>query len=191
MGVLDGRRVAVVGSRSALGVAAVSALEAEGALVAAADADAGGDATAGVEQAIATLGGVDVLLNLTAPEAPAKPSVEVGRTEWESIFKTTVRTARTSNQAAFRHMAAHGGGHIVNHADQSAEFGIPGYALACAAAQAVVALSNASANAWHGTGVRINVVQPGLASDRATSVVPTIVFLAAGGASLHGKTVPC
>ncbi len=88
-------------------------------------------------------------------------------------------------------MAAHGGGLIVNYADQSADVGVPVQALASAAAQAVVALSNASAGAWHGTGVRINVIQPGLTTDPAAGVVPTLVFLASGGAQLHGKTAPC
>jgi len=191
MGALDGRRVAVVGSAGPLGQAAIAAFEAEGAVVTAADPGADGDATIAVEQAIATLSGLDVLVNLTTPDGPSKPAAEVGRDDWERTVKTTLQAARTSNQAAFRHMSAHGGGLIVNHADQSAEFGVPGRALASAAAQAVVALTNASAGAWQGSDVRVNVLQPGLFSDPATSVVPTLVFLATGAAQLHGKTLQC
>jgi 2-keto-3-deoxy-L-fuconate dehydrogenase len=191
MGALDTKRVAVVGSAGPLGDATVATFEREGAVVAKADARADGDATSAVEQAIAALGGLDVLVNLTAPGEAPKPAADVDRDDWERVVKATVRAARTSNQAAFRHMSTHGGGLILNRADQSAELGMPGQALASAAAQAVVALSNASAGAWRGSGVRINVFQPSFGADPVTSVVPTLVFLASGSAALHGRTVPC
>lgn len=191
MGALDGKRIVVVGTDGALRSTAAIALEAAGASVAVVDVSHDGDTTAGVEAAIGNLGGLDVLANLTVPTQTPTASAEVTRTQWEQVFKATVRAARTSNQAAFRHMSANGGGLVVNHADQSAEFGLPGQALASASQQAVVALSGASAGAWHGSGVGMTVLQPGVFSDPATSVVPTLVFLASGAAPLHGRTVPC
>ena len=124
------------------------------------------------------------------PAAPS-PSLDITHDDWEAVFKTYVRTARTSNQAAFRHMTEAGSGHIINYADIGAENGAPGEALAATAAQAVVAWTRAAGGAWLFQGVRINVFQPGMMANLERQVIPTLVFLAAGEAPVHGVTVSC
>ena len=151
-----------------------------------------GVATEGVEQAIAELGGLDVLANLTTPREGAIPAAEVTRADFDAIFKTCLRTARTSNQAAFRHMTGQGaGGHVVNHAEMAGELGEAGRALPATVAQATVAWSRAAAGAWFMRGVRVNIFQPGAGASTTKTVIPTLLFLLGGEATLHGTTVTC
>jgi NAD(P)-dependent dehydrogenase (short-subunit alcohol dehydrogenase family) len=188
---LEGLRVAVVDADGSLGGPASAALTDAGASVAAVTVAEDGDATAGVHRAIATLGGLDVLANLSVPSGGAVPAVDVSRDDFETIFKVALRTARTSNQAAFRHLSTSGGGHVINHAEMAAELGEAGRALPATVAQAVVAWSRAAAGAWFFQGVRVNVFQPGSGSSLERSVLPTLLFLVGGDATVHGLTVSC
>ena len=188
---LEGLRIAVVDADGPLGAAAVAALREAGASVAAVEVAKDGDATEGVERAVAELGGLDVLANLTVPREGAMPAIDVGRADFDGIFKTCLRTARTSNQAAFRHMTAAGGGHVVNHAEMAGEAGEAGRALAATVGQATVAWSRATAGAWFMQGVRVNIFQPGAGADLSKTVIPTLLFLLSGDAALHGATVTC
>jgi 3-oxoacyl-[acyl-carrier protein] reductase len=153
--------------------------------------DASGDATDGVDRAVAQLGGIDVLANLTKPSGATIAAVDITHDDWEAVFKAHVRTARTSNQAAFRHMTEAGSGHVINYADIAAENGAPGEALAATAAQAVVAWTRAAGGAWLSQGVRTNIFQPGMMANLERQVIPTLVFLAAGVAPVHGVTISC
>ena len=188
---LEHLRVAVVDADAALGAPAVEALRVAGAAVTPVAVAADGDATAGVDDAVAELGGLDVLANLTSPVGGSLAAIDVGRDDFDRVFKRPLRTARTSNQAAFRHMSAAGGGHVVNHAAMSAETGEAGRALAAAVAQATVAWSRAASGAWIYDGVRVNIFQPGDDADLERSVLPTLLFLIGGDAALHGQTVTC
>ena len=188
---LEGMRVAVVDADGPLGAPAVAALRHAGASVAPVALAADGDATTGVERAVAGLGGLDVLANLTEPTRGDKPALEVTRDDFEGVFKSCLRTTRTSNQAAFRHMAAAGGGHVVNHAEMAGELGEAGRALPATIAQAVVAWSRAAAGAWFFQGVRVNIFQPGAGADLDRTVIPMLLFLLGGDAVVHGVTVSC
>lgn len=187
----EGLRVAVVDADGPLGAPAVAAITDAGASVAPVAVAADGDATAGVATAIATLGGLDVLANLSVPTVGAKPAVDVSRDDFETIFKVALRTARTSNQAAFHHLSTSGGGHVINHAEMAGELGEAGRALPATIAQAVVAWTRAAAGAWFFQGVRVNVFQPGAGANLERSVIPTLLFLVGGDATVHGLTVSC
>jgi NAD(P)-dependent dehydrogenase (short-subunit alcohol dehydrogenase family) len=191
MAALDGIRIAVVDADGPLGAPAVAAFTAAGAAVAPVPVDASGDATDGVDRAVAQLGGIDVLANLTKPSGATIAAVDITHDDWEAVFKAHVRTARTSNQAAFRHMTEAGSGHVINYADIAAENGAPGEALAATAAQAVVAWTRAAGGAWLSQGVRTNIFQPGMMANLERQVIPTLVFLAAGVAPVHGITISC
>jgi 2-hydroxycyclohexanecarboxyl-CoA dehydrogenase len=191
MGTLDAKRIAVVDADGPLGAPAVAAFRAAGAAVAPVAVDAGGDATEGVDRAVGELGGIDVLANLAKPAGASIAALDITHDDWEAVFKVHVRTARTSNQAAFRHMIQAGGGHIINYADIGAEDGAPGEALAASAAQAVVAGTRAAGGAWLFQGVRTNIFQPGMMANLERQVIPTLVFLAGGDAPVHGVTISC
>jgi NAD(P)-dependent dehydrogenase (short-subunit alcohol dehydrogenase family) len=187
----EGLRIAVVDADGPLGAAAVAALRETGASVAPIETASDGDATQGVARAIAELGGLDVLANLTVPREGNVPAIDVSRADFDGIFKTCLRTARTSNQAAFRHMTAVGGGHVVNHAEMAGETGEAGRALPATVAQATVAWSRAAAGAWFMQGVRMNIFQPSAGANLSKTVIPTLLFLLGADATLHGTTVTC
>jgi 3-oxoacyl-[acyl-carrier protein] reductase len=191
MATLDQLRIAVVDAKGPLGAPALSALSASGAAVTPVTIAPDGDATTGVEAAIEHLGGLDVLVNLTKPTAGAMPAVDIGRADFDAVFKASLRTTRTSNQAAFRHMSAMGGGHVINHAEMSGELGESGRALPATVAQAVVAWSRAAAGAWFFQGVRVNIFQPGAGANMERNVIPMLLFLIGGDATVHGLTVSC
>jgi NAD(P)-dependent dehydrogenase (short-subunit alcohol dehydrogenase family) len=190
----EGLRVAVVDADGPLGAPAVTALRAAGAAVAAVQSAEDGDATAGVELAIAELGGLDVLANLTKPAEGAKPALDVTRADFDTVFKRCLRATRTSNQAAFRHFtgaAGAGAGHVVNHAEEAGELGEAGRALPATVAQAVVAWSHAAAGAWFFQGVRVNIFQPASGADFEGAVLPTLLFLIGENRSSHNAVVSC
>ena len=189
---LEGLRVAVVDAEGPLGAPAVVALRAAGAAVAPVGLAADGHAADGVERAVAGLGGLDVLANLTRPTAGAMPAIDVGRADFDDVFRRALRTTRTSNQAAFHHFTSGaGGGHVVNHAEMAGETGEAGRALPATVSQAIVAWTRAAAGAWFFQGVRVNIFQPGDGANLERTVVPTLLFLLGGDAAVHGTTVTC
>jgi NAD(P)-dependent dehydrogenase (short-subunit alcohol dehydrogenase family) len=189
--------VAVVDADGPLGAPAVEALHAAGAEVAAVELAPNGDATGGVARAIAELGGLDVLANLTKPAGGEKPAIDVSRADFDDVFKRCLRATRTSNQTAFRHFTSGaedgggGGGHIVNHAEMAGALGEAGRALPATVAQAVVAWTHAAAGAWFFQGVRVNIFQPGGGANLERSVLPTLLFLVGGDAAVHNTVVSC
>jgi NAD(P)-dependent dehydrogenase (short-subunit alcohol dehydrogenase family) len=187
----DGLRIAVIDADGPLGAPAVAALRDAGAAVAPIALSADGDATADVERAIADLGGLDVLANLTKPKGGDIPALDVSRAHFDMLFKSCLRATRTSNQAAFRHMSPAGGGHVINHAEMAGELGEAGRALPATVAQAVVAWSRAAAGAWFFRGVRVNVFQPSAGANLDRAVLPMLLFLIGGEATVHGVTVSC
>ncbi len=71
------------------------------------------------------------------------------------------------------------------------ELGESGRALPATIAQALVAWTRAAAGAWFFQGVRVNMFQPSAGASLERNVIPTLLFLIGGDATLHGQTVSC
>jgi 2-hydroxycyclohexanecarboxyl-CoA dehydrogenase len=126
---LRDRRIIVTGGASGIGAAAVRAYAREGARVVSLDvndeagarvaADAAGgravyrhcdvarrDAVvAAFDEAVATLGGLDVLTHVAGVER-GTPAEDIDDAEWDLVFAVNVKGTLYTNQAAFRHMRA-------------------------------------------------------------------------------------
>ena len=103
-----------------------------------------------------------------------------------------MRTARTSNQAAFRHMTEAGRRpHHQLRRHRCGELAHRAKRSRATAAQAVVAWTRAAGGAWLFQGVRTNIFQPGMMANLERQVIPTLVFLAGGDAPVHGVTISC
>jgi 2-keto-3-deoxy-L-fuconate dehydrogenase len=179
MGALDGLRALVTGGASGIGAAIAELFAAEGAAVAVLDrespaalpervvavkADLADDASvrAAVEEAIAALGGLDVLVNNAG--IGAQGTVETATDdEWARVLDVNVvGTARVS-RAAWPHLRASEHAAVVNTSSIAATAGLPQRAVYSASKGAVLALTRAMAADGMPDGIRVNAVNPGTA----------------------------
>jgi 2-keto-3-deoxy-L-fuconate dehydrogenase len=178
MGDFDGLVAAVTGGASGIGAAVAAELAAQGARVAVLDlqpadgsqhalalrADVTDDASvrAGVEQIIAELGRLDVLVNNAG--IGAQGTVEDNDdAEWLRVLDVNllgmVRTSRAALPALRRSPSAA----IVNTGSIAATAGLPQRVLYSATKGAVLALTRAMAADHLAEGIRVNCVNPGTA----------------------------
>lgn len=115
-----------------------------------------------VDEASATLGRVDILVNNAANVGDLVPFEQMTRETFEAVLTVNVTAPFLATQAAARHMARQGtGGRIVNigsvHARQSA----PNHQAYETSKGAISALTFSSAIALGHLGVTVNCVAPG------------------------------
>jgi NAD(P)-dependent dehydrogenase (short-subunit alcohol dehydrogenase family) len=174
---LAGRRVLVTGAATGIGAAAVDVLAAEGATVVATyhrtpaperlagsaawiQCDFRGQAGAdrGADEAVAIMGGLDVLIHAAGSWGPGIPG-ELSEDNLDAMFSTNVKATVYANQAAFRHMAGPGG-RIVNFGSSEGVSGVPFSASYAMAKGAVHSWTRSAAKAWGKHGITVNAVVP-------------------------------
>jgi 3-oxoacyl-[acyl-carrier protein] reductase len=161
---LHGRRILVTGGASGIGAAAVQVLTEAGATVVATyhqtpppersavtwvrcdvrDAAAVDDM---VEQAAATLGGLDVLLHAAGLWQAGIPGRITGE-DIDFLVDTNLKATIFTNQAAYAVMRRDGGGRIINFGSGEAVMGSPISAVYAATKGAVSAWTRSIARAW-------------------------------------------
>jgi NAD(P)-dependent dehydrogenase (short-subunit alcohol dehydrogenase family) len=180
---LENRRIIVTGGASGIGAAAVRAYAREGARVALLDvndeagtrvaAEAGrqvvyhhcdvsrrDEVTDVFERVNAAFGGLDVLADVAGVER-ATPAEDIPDDEWDLIFAVNVKGTVYTNQAAFRHMRAHGG-RIINFGSGAGIRGQRGSAHYSAAKAAVMGWTRTVAQEWARHGIIVNAVVPAI-----------------------------
>jgi NAD(P)-dependent dehydrogenase (short-subunit alcohol dehydrogenase family) len=185
-----GRGVVVTGAARGIGRAIVSAFLDEGATVVAVDVDPSvadvpgvepivvdlaepGAAAGMVARAEKVLGRIDVLVN-NAAVMPDGPILDVSEDDWDRTFAVNVRAVFFASQAAARHMAAHGGGAVVNLSSANAVRNESPEAPYNASKAAVIAMTRSFAHELGHLGVRANCVAPGetLTPEEADEMTP-------------------
>ena len=180
---LQNKRAIVTGGASGIGAATVRAYVREGARVVSIDVNAaegvhvtdgaGPNATfiAGdvanrrqifdvFEQAVAHLGGLDVMANVAGVERRT-PAEDIADDEWDEIFSVNVKGTLYSNQAAFRAMRD-GGGRIINFGSGAGIRGQAGSAHYSASKGAVMAWTRTVAQEWAKHRITVNSVVPAI-----------------------------
>ena len=114
------------------------------------------------DAAVATLGGVDVLVN-NAGLGGTAPLVEMTDEQWSKVLDITLTGTFRMTRAAFRHMLPRQRGAIVNNASVLGWRAQAGQAHYAAAKAGVMALTRCAAIEGAGAGVRVNAVAPSLA----------------------------
>jgi NAD(P)-dependent dehydrogenase (short-subunit alcohol dehydrogenase family) len=120
-----------------------------------------------VRSTLDRFGRIDVLHNNAADLSPdlsgRDRDVEAMEAEvWDRTFKVNVRGTMLSCKYALPHMAANGGGSIINTASNLGMQGNIGQAAYAASKAAVIQLSRSIATSHGRRGIRCNTVSPGL-----------------------------
>jgi len=160
-----GDRVAVhYAQRADAANGVVASLQGEGHVAVGADL-ADPEATHGmVGAAIDGLGGLDVLVNNAGVFEP-HPITATTYEEWQRGWSTTLDVnlvgAANVTWCAVRHMAANGGGHIVNVSSRGAFRGEPDHPAYGAAKAGLIAFGQSLAQALGPHGIYVTAVAPG------------------------------
>jgi NAD(P)-dependent dehydrogenase (short-subunit alcohol dehydrogenase family) len=171
---LTGRTALVTGSASGIGKAIVAGLEAEGVSVAVVDraasavgtvrlrAELGDAATSDrvVEQAVAELGGLDLLVNCAAV-ARHEPITRLTPEAWEATLGSNLAACVWTCRAAARHMIARGGGSILIVGSTSVYTPAPRESLYRASKAGLKAFAEVLAIELAPHSIRVNVLTPG------------------------------
>jgi D-sorbitol dehydrogenase (acceptor) len=182
---LLGRRALITGAARGIGEAFARAYLAEGAQVAVADIDLGraeaaavdmGEGAiaigmdvsrqesieAGVAEAAARMGGIDILVN-NAALFTAAPLAEIERADYDRVFAVNVAGVLFTMQAVARHMIETGTqGAIINMASQAGRRGEPLVAVYCASKAAVISLTQSAGLNLIRHGINVNAIAPGV-----------------------------
>lgn len=156
----EGARVVITGRDEAIGIEAEAALRAGGeARFLRADAGDPAQIDASVGQAVAVLGGLDVLVN-NAGVGVVTGALETPLADYDRVMAVNVRGYLRYAQACFPHLEERGGNmvHVGSDAGVLGEVEIGVYSVSKAA---VHMLSNVLAIEGGRRGVRSNVVAPG------------------------------
>ncbi|WP_170439443.1 L-iditol 2-dehydrogenase [Ruegeria arenilitoris] len=182
---LVGKRALITGAARGIGLAFAQTYATEGAQVALADIDVqqarkaareiGPQAIAvemdvsqqdsieaGVTDAVARMGGIDILIN-NAAIFTAAPIVEISRADYQRVFDINVAGTLFTIQAVARHMIEQGtGGKIINMASQAGRRGEPLVAVYCASKAAVISLTQSAGLNLIKHGINVNAIAPGV-----------------------------
>ena len=113
-----------------------------------------------VDAALKLNGRLDIVVN-NAGIIRRADSLDVDEADWDAVIDTNLKSPFFLAQAAARHMAANGGGKIINIASLLSFQGgirVPAYA---ASKSAIAGLTRALANEWAAQGINVNAIAPG------------------------------
>ncbi|HEX6359021.1 glucose 1-dehydrogenase [Actinophytocola sp.] len=127
------------------------------------------DCAAAVTAAVETFGRLDVAFNNAGIGPEGRPLVDGSPAVWETTLATNLTGVAQCMRHQIRAMLANGGGSIVNNASTAAFFGTAFSAAYSSAKHGVVGLSKTAASEYGSSGIRVNVVSPGVVETPQTA----------------------
>jgi 2-deoxy-D-gluconate 3-dehydrogenase len=123
-----------------------------------------------VDETVAKLGGLDILIN-NAGIIRRADAVDFTEADWDAVIDTNLKSVFFLCQAAGRHMIANGGGKIVNIASMLTFQGgirVPSYT---ASKSGIGGLTKLLANEWAAKGINVNAIAPGYIATNNTAAL--------------------
>lgn len=117
-----------------------------------------------VEQAIAKLGRIDILVNVADLQF-AKPFLEITEDEWHRVMEANLTSVFLCCQAVGKHMLQQKKGRIINITSCLAERGLANSAAYCVAMGGVLQLTRALDLEWAREGITVNAIGAGWFSE--------------------------
>jgi len=199
MGRLDAKVALITGAAMGMGRATAELFAAEGAKVAVTDLDeragketveairaAGGtaefwsldvsseaDAQRVIDEAAASLGGLDILINCAGIIGVDKPTHELTEAEWDALFAVDVKGVFFCTKHAIPHMLERGKGSIVNYSSIYGMIGNDEFTAYHVAKGAVSMQTKQDAATYGRHNIRVNSVHP------STVLTPLVEGIAA------------
>jgi NAD(P)-dependent dehydrogenase (short-subunit alcohol dehydrogenase family) len=187
------KRVLVTAGAGGIGLAIARAFHAEGARVFVCDIDESALARAAadlpglitrrcdvgdraaveamVTDAVARLGGLDVLVNNAGIGGPTLPVHELDPAEWDRVLRVNLTGAFDVTRLAIPHLIKSGGGAIINMSSAAGRFGYPNRSPYSSSKWALIGLTKTLAMELGEHNIRVNAIAPGaVAGERVERV---------------------
>lgn len=169
-----GRAIALAAARAGSRVVVADVLAADGERTAREIQDEGGaavfvptdvssaeQARTLIDTAVATYGGLDVLVNNAGTGGAQARLHEVEPADFDRVVAVNLRGTYLCSKYALAHFLTRGGGNIVNIASTYGLIGAPGAPAYCASKAAIINLTRQLAVDYGPDGIRVNAVCPG------------------------------
>ncbi|MFN3076469.1 MAG: SDR family NAD(P)-dependent oxidoreductase [Alphaproteobacteria bacterium] len=116
-----------------------------------------------VAEAVAALGGLDVLINNAAEQIRYQMFAEVSVEDWDRTYAVVARAPFLLCRAAWPHLVASGGGRIINISSNTVKYGASSMSLAYGSAKsALETVSRCLAREGAKHNILVNIVRPGV-----------------------------
>ena len=125
-----------------------------------------------VGSALAAYGRIDILVNNAGTNVRKDPQ-EYSPDEWDAIVDTNLKGTFMCAKEVYPHMAASGGGKIINIGSMFSLFGSRVVAVYGASKGGVVQLTKSLAVAWAGDNIQVNAILPGWINTDLTAPIAT------------------
>ncbi|MGV3490074.1 MAG: SDR family NAD(P)-dependent oxidoreductase [Devosia sp.] len=126
------------------------------------DVSRSGEADRIVGEAVAALGGLDILINNAGAILDRVTNAAFDEATYERVYNLNVRSVLAVTKAAYPHLKAAGGGAVINTGSVAGRFGgFGGSAVYASAKAAVHSITRNAAREFAPDNIRVNVVAPG------------------------------
>ena len=114
-----------------------------------------------LDDAIARLGGLDIMVNNAGTAGPTAPVDQVSLEDWTACLTVNLTSAFLGTRKAVPALKASGGGSIVNLSSAAGKFAFPMRSPYSAAKFGIVGFTRTCAMELGQYGIRVNCIQPG------------------------------